>query len=144
MFLYSNPGRKLGTESLKQQQQQEKPRLPGFGGKEGTSRGWRRQRIRKRGGSKAECVLGEGASERADQAGWSSRREPNEEVLARFTYVESLESYYKGSTILPACAHGWWRNLPPGLTRGRHFACKCTCWTKLPNSRSMRARPWPG
>ena len=36
----------------------------------------------------AECVLGIGASERAYRAGWSSRLEPIEEVLARFAHVE--------------------------------------------------------
>uniref|UniRef100_A0A8C4QGL8 non-specific serine/threonine protein kinase n=1 Tax=Eptatretus burgeri TaxID=7764 RepID=A0A8C4QGL8_EPTBU len=58
----------------------------------------------------------------------------------------SLESYDKGSAILPACAHGceWWRRLPPGLDkRRRHFACKCSCRTKLPNTRLTTASPWP-
>ena len=84
MFLYSKPGHKLETESLKQQQQ-EIPCLPGCGG-EATSQGWRRQTIRKRGGLKTQCVLGEGGfrenrssrvdfTSRADRAGWSSHLE---------------------------------------------------------------------
>ena len=115
MFLYSKPGRKLGTESLKQQQQ-EKPRLPVFGSEEATAREWRRQRIRKRGGSKAQSVLGERASERADRACWRSHEEPIEEVLARFAHAEFGK-----------------------LLQGKlDSACMCTWMVEAPSSRARQ------
>uniref|UniRef100_A0A8C4WYW5 Uncharacterized protein n=1 Tax=Eptatretus burgeri TaxID=7764 RepID=A0A8C4WYW5_EPTBU len=54
-LIFGHDDWKLGMESL-EQRQQEKPRLPRFGGEEAMPQGQRSQRIRKRGGPKAQSV----------------------------------------------------------------------------------------